>query len=232
MGIKMTFQRRGLYSYGDFFVQSGFPFILFEKSMQAKVAGEVLVYPALMDVEQEIPDFSGMEGPGLRMTAESGSEVQSLREFRYGDDWRSIHWKASAKASTLMVKEYALAEVRKITLLLDNLLPSGGEIFEKNVSLAASLAQYFLDAGYFVRLVSCKKVIPFGSGSEHLFKVLDILALLKEEDAVECPRSEDREGFAILLLKSAGSSFRSHVSSADVVIYADSSIKSSLPCLR
>lgn len=220
--IKITFKKRGLYSYGKFFVQSGFPFILFEKSTAVKVSGEVLVYPALMEVEQFMPDISGLEGFGTGKTAGAGNEIHSIREFRYGDDRRNIHWKASAKTSRIMVKEFALTDIRKITVIIDNLLPSQKEIFEKTLSLGGSLAQYFLEAGYFVRVLSCKKVIPFGTGGEHLFKVLDILALMQEEDAVDCPMSYDIEGYTILLLKSGGSSFSKYSSSADMVIYADS----------
>lgn len=220
--IKITFRHRGLYSYGKFFIQSGFPFILFEKSSVVKVSGEVLVYPALMDVEQFMADIPGLEGSDIGKTAGSGSEIHSIREFRYGDDWRNIHWKASAKTSSIMVKEFALTDIRKITIIIDNLLPSQKEVFEKTLSLGGSLAQYFLEAGYFVRVLSCKKVIPFGTGNEHLLKVLDILALMQVEDALDCPMSHDAEGHTILLLKSVNSSFSKYSSSADTVIYADS----------
>ncbi len=57
--VRMTFAKRGLYSYGDFTVRSGFPFILFEKSSTMNVSGEVLVYPALMEVERLVSDISG-----------------------------------------------------------------------------------------------------------------------------------------------------------------------------
>jgi uncharacterized protein (DUF58 family) len=219
--IRMTFKKRGIYSYGDFFVQSGFPFILFEKSIAVKVSGEVLVYPALVDIEQVVPDVTGQGGLGIRKTG-MGNEIHSIREFRYGDDWRDIHWKATAKASSLMVKEYVLTDIRKITIIIDNLLPSGEEVFEKTLSLAGSLAQYFLEDGYFVRVLSCKKVIPFGTGGEQLLKVLDILALMQEEDALDCPMLPDIEGYTVLLLKSGSSSFRKFIVSADMVIYADS----------
>jgi uncharacterized protein (DUF58 family) len=174
-----------------------------------------------MDVEEVIPDIAGRESQGIGKALGSGNEIHSIREFRYGDDWRNIHWKASAKASSLMVKEYALTDIRQITVILDNLLPSGEDVFEKTLSLAGSLARHFLDAGYLVRVLSCKKVIPFGAGDEHFFKVLDILALMREEDALDCPVSHDNEGYTVLLLKSARSPFRKYIVSADMVLYAD-----------
>jgi uncharacterized protein (DUF58 family) len=220
--LKITFSKRGMYSLGDFFIRSGFPFILFEKSMAVKVSGEALVYPALIEVEQVVSEISGLEGPGTGRASGTSHEIHALREFRYGDDWRNIHWKATAKASSLMVKEYGLTEIRKITLVIDNLLPAEEAAFEKTLSMAASLANYFLGVGYFVRVLSCKKIVPFGAGDEHLFKMLDVLALMKEEDAPECPVSHDVEGYTILLLKSRNSSFNSYPEAADVVMYAGS----------
>ncbi len=115
-----------------------------------------------------------------------------------------------------------LTEIRKVTLIIDNLLPADEADFEKTLSLAASLAHYFLGAGYFVRVLSCKKVVPFGAGDEHLFKTLDVLALMQEEDALDCPMSHDVEGYTILLLKSGSSAFNRYIAAADVVMYAGS----------
>jgi len=218
--VKITFSKRGMYSFGDFFIRSGFPFILFEKSSVVKVSGGALVYPALIDVDHFISDISGREGLGTGRGLGTGQEIHAIREFRYGDDWRNIHWKATAKASSLMVKEYAVTQIRKVTLIIDNLLPATEDDFEKTLSLAGSLAHYFLGAGYFVRVLSCKKVVPFGAGDEHLFKVLDVLALMQEEEALDCPMSQDIEGYSILLLKSGSSAFSKYVAAADMVMYA------------
>ena len=161
--------------------------------------------------------------------------MHSLREFRYGDDWRRIHWKASAKASDLLVREYAEYTLKKATILLDNLAApeegiergvkddgsSADERFENMVSLAGSLARYFLVRGYFVRVVSCKKVIPFGSGDEQLFKILDILAVVREEEGWDSPVSLEREGIFISVLRSRSGSLKTFAALSDRVMYAD-----------
>lgn len=217
----ITFKKRGIFRHKDFFIQSGFPFILFNKKMQVKVAGEVVVYPSLRDVDDIVPEAYGYEdSESIRMTG-AGDEIYSLRDFRYGDDQRKIHWKASAKASSLLVKEYAEYEIRKVTIVLDNLKPFEVANFEKAVSFAASLSKYFLDSGYLVRVVSCRKVIPFGGGDEQLFNILDILSVIQEEDVWDCPISYDTEGYFILVLKSPSSSLRQYISSSNMVIYAD-----------
>lgn len=226
--IKIRFEKRGVWGYEDFRARSGFPFILFIAESAIKVSGEVLVYPALVSVEGIVRDAAGSEGEGLNAIVGSGDEMYSLREFRYGDDMRKIHWKASARASSLLVKEYVEEEFRKTTIILDNLKPVEYERFEKVVSVAASLSRYFLESGHLVRVLSCKKVIPFGGGEEQFFKILDILAVIREEDSWDSPAAAEREfpadrkGMYISVLKSPGSPMSNLAATSDLVVYADS----------
>jgi uncharacterized protein (DUF58 family) len=200
--VQVKFERRGLYRYGDFQVLSGFPFVLLSRAGRIRVAGEALVYPALHDVEGMLRDAIG--GENADVLSASGDEMHSLREFRYGDDWRKIHWKASAKTGKLYAKEYADHESTRMTVVLDNLLPEGGQLFEIAVSLTGSFARYFIEKGYFVRVVSSQKIIPFGRGEEHLFKILDILAMIREEQEWDSPIQDGREGPLLTVLKSRG----------------------------
>ena len=73
--------------------------------------------------------------------------------------------------------------------------------------MAASLCDELIGRGYYVRLITCKKVIPFGNGQVHLFKMLDILAELRQLDVFECPISEIIEGLSILVRSSDRSGF-------------------------
>lgn len=215
--------KRGVYSYGNFYVHSGFPFILMEDKMPVKVTGEILVYPPLIDVDDLIPEISG-SGMAEKIRARgSGDDIHSIREFGYGDDWHKILWKASARASVLLVREFVEQEFRRVTLVVDNLMPVEPEIFEKAVALSASISKLFIEMGFHVRLLLCKKVIPFGSADEHLFRILDILAVIKEENSWECPASYnyDTDGISVAVLKTQGSRLIGCASSCDIVIYAD-----------
>ncbi|OGW32565.1 MAG: hypothetical protein A2X59_06110 [Nitrospirae bacterium GWC2_42_7] len=219
----VIFPKRGLYSYGNFYVQSGFPFILLEDRRPVKVSGEILVYPTLIEVDGIIPEISGSEIAETIRVKGSGDEIHSIREFGYGDDWHKILWKVSARASTLLVREFAEHEFRRVTIITDNLRPVEPEMFEKAVSLSASISKLFIEMGFHVRLLSCKKVVPFGSGDEHLFRILDTLAVIKEENSWECPASYnyDTDGISIVVLKKQGSMLTGCASSCDIVIYAD-----------
>lgn len=218
--VTVVFKKRGLYRYGDFSLESSFPFIFFSKKASARVAGHVLVYPEMRDIDEHIVLPSG-EGSGTAVSRTGrGDEFSTVREFRYGDDWRRVHWKASAKTSKLMVMQYAAEEQKKITVMLDNLMPPDNDAFERSVSFAASLCEKYLERGYFLRLVTCGKLIPFGSGMEHLFKILDLLAVIKPQTTWECPFTEEPEGTSILILNSEESPLSKYAAVSDMVIHA------------
>ena len=218
--IPVTYEKRGIYKCGDFLIESGFPFVFFSDRVLCGVDGEVIVYPEMRKIDETVLEIAnkGFELSLPRMG--KGDEIFMIREFKYGDDWRRIHWKASAKTAKIMITEYAAEESRKLTVILDNLRPDDTESFEKAVSFTASLADLFLNDGYFVRLLTCKKLIPFGTGREHLFKILDVLAVIQGQDSWECPMSTEPEGSTILVLNSKDSALNRFIPVSDLVIYA------------
>jgi len=218
----VVFNKRGLYGYRSFFIQSGFPFILFHKSIAAEVSGSVLVYPQLLDIEGLIDDITAFEDQGEKAIRNIGDDVYALREYQYGDDRRDIHWKASARLASLIVKEYAGHFSRRVTIIMDNRMPrQHDQHFEKAVAVAASLTNQYIAGGYLVRLLSCRKVIPFGSGQGHLFSILDILALIREEECGDDSLRSSPEGFSITVLRSAHSAPVLQAGAEGIVVYAD-----------
>jgi len=220
--VPVVYKKRGIYRSGDFFIESSFPFILFSNRILCRVEGEVIVYPEIKEIDGIIPEFTSERYELSPQGIGRGDEFSMIREFRYGDDWRRIHWKASAKATKFMVTEYATEEPKRLTVIFDNLKPHDTESFEKAVCFAASLSDRFLKEGFFIRLLTCKKVIPFGTGREHLFKILDFLAAIEGQVSWECPMSEDSEGSKILILNSADSPLNRFIAVSDMVIYATS----------
>jgi uncharacterized protein (DUF58 family) len=219
--ISVLYDMRGIYRYGDFFIESSFPFLFFSKRIVSHVEGEVIVYPEIKELDRSITATVNEWYDASQTRTGKGDEFSMIREFRYGDDRRRIHWKASAKTTQLLMKEYAVHEPKKLTIILDNLKPHDEESFEKAVSLAASMADKFLDEGFFIRLLTCRKMIPFGNSKDHLFKILDILASIEGQDLWECPLSDEIEGTNIVILCSEGSPLRRFVTDAAMVVYAN-----------
>ena len=120
-------------------------------------------------------------------------EFFGLREYRDGDDRRSIHWRSSARTGRLLVREYEEEAQQRATVLVDNALPEDAgddavDALERAISLAASLANTYVGMGYAVRFVARGVHVPFSAGPTQLNRILRELALL--------PTVSDDERFA------------------------------------
>lgn len=213
----VQFERRGVFKWGDFTVESSFPFIFLNRKVRGSVSGTVTVYPRLIDVDRI--DLSVGEG-GMPRTLRPGrgEELLSLREFREGDDIKHISWKASAKTRRLMVREHARERALSVNIVLDDAGPPDAEAFERVVSYAVSLAARLIDEGFYVGLWTSAKRLPYGAGPEHLYRMLDVLAVARESDLVPDAFAEDDSGATLLVLKSPASPLMA--AGADMVVYA------------
>ncbi|NOX20163.1 MAG: DUF58 domain-containing protein [Nitrospirae bacterium] len=218
---KIRFKKRGYLTIRDFKLLTSFPFIFFEFQSVPEGKMGILVYPELMAVEEGFLEPSSLETESGTISRANGEDVHGLREYRPGDSIREIHWKATAKRGELMVKEVYEAVPKNITLVLDNTPAQEEALFEKAVSLAASLCTEFIKMGYSLRFITCAKTIPFGSGMEHLFKILDLLAVIKRVDRLDCPLKELERGTLYLILASPTSPFNRYASRAKRVFYAE-----------
>ena len=179
------FHRRGLYPIDGIMLSTRFPFGLFEKGLWLERKIPLLVYPPVRPLPARILEHLSLAGDDRSVPLRGhGHALYNIREYRPGDDARSIHWKVSAKSPDLMVRENERDDERRVTLILSNFLPgddpgSRMEEFESAVTVAASLADYYLRRGMTVRLLTATGEVPFGSGVEHAAPILRALALVK-----------------------------------------------------
>ncbi|MBI4560427.1 MAG: DUF58 domain-containing protein, partial [Candidatus Rokubacteria bacterium] len=107
-----------------------------------------------------------------------GAELHNLREYRWGDNPRLIHWKSSAKAESLMIRELEAEIALAVRLVLE---PAQGPIepegLEVALSWAASLAAHLIGEGARVALAGPGVHVPLGRGRAHLRRILEALAL-------------------------------------------------------
>ncbi|MGC2063047.1 MAG: DUF58 domain-containing protein, partial [Thermodesulfovibrionales bacterium] len=220
-----VFDRRGLYPTVSLTMESSFPFILFYAKRRVDIVKDVVVYPAYYDIDLKGDTPLAAEGSGRIQPARTGDDMVHIRHFRDGDDPRQISWKATAKRSGLMVRESALQESTRTTVVLVNGNPEAAGDFEKVVSIAAALARDFIGRGDSVRIVSGNSVVPFGSGYEHLLYILDTLALVREDGPGEGRNQgvvlPDEEGEVIVVLKSGEVREQMVLPEGARIIYAD-----------
>lgn len=118
---------------------------------------EVLIVPHTIPLPFPSVGSSGRLGQHLRMKSwgQTGTEFHSLREYQRGDDIRRINWKASARATSLIVRETALEGIRRCTVVLDTTASEYiGSTFEQAVIAAASITASAAHTGINTRFVT------------------------------------------------------------------------------
>jgi len=192
--------RRGRFRLGPMLLRSGDPFGLFERRLLVPATHQLVVYPALIDLSTvrlpagELPGGNQLQ----KRTPYVTPNVAGIRQYQPGDSFNRIAWSASARTGQLMVKEFELDPSTDVWLVLDGdrrhhvslavsqvshagqgveaLLDSTEEYV---VTIAASLARYFLEQNRSVGLIAQGArpvVLPPDRGARQLVKILEFLA--------------------------------------------------------
>ncbi len=137
--------RRGRWHVRMDGVGSFFPFGFFKKSrLTQNTCRTVIVWPAVIEYQRHALAIWARQALG-RPQARSGMgmELHALRPYRGGDSHRMIHWKATARAGRIMVREAAAEAEEGCRLRLETsaLLWTKPEEFDLACELAATLAE-------------------------------------------------------------------------------------------
>ena len=183
--VPVTFLRRGLHVHDSFRIVTRFPFGFLQKARRIVLKSEALVYPSV-DSNGELNEiFPGIEGSIESYNKGRGHDLHSLREYVPTDSASHVHWKASARAGSLMVREFAREEDRRLLLVLD---PHGGgagaqntaklnERFERAVTLCAGIAWHFYERNAYLQFRSAGIETMLAPAEENIFAILQHLAL-------------------------------------------------------
>ena len=155
---------------------------------------DILVYPPYDDIKRiEIlgSKRSLQLNYGLQRSKQKGlgSEFYGMRKYVFGDQFRLIDWKASARTQKLIVKEYEDERDVTVMIIVDSSeTMAGGAIentkFEYAIRACMLLTKVALtrrdNVGVFT--FSDKKNFNFlkpNSGDDHFYQVLDFVARIK-----------------------------------------------------
>lgn len=190
--VPMTFPRRGLYRQDAFRIVTRFPFGFLQKARRVDLKAEALVYPSIEPTSELIDILPGIQG-ALETTAKGrGQDLYALRGYTANDSVRHVHWKASARSGSLMVREFTREDDCRVLLVLDPHIagaaaePTGderpsaaNEMFERAVTLCAALAWHFRERNAHLQFRSAGMETPLAPAEEIIFTVLRHLALAK-----------------------------------------------------
>jgi uncharacterized protein (DUF58 family) len=193
---RRTPARRGRDVHVGFRIATRFPFGLFEKSREVRAEGELIIYPAI-DVVRLPPAPQG-RAPGTEVTFASGhgEEFVGLKPMRTGDDPRDVHWRKSAAAGRLVLRERARESRPDVTITLDALRPRGADdewaaAFERRVREVASRAVAHLKRGDRVIVAATGVGSVRTDRSVGADPLLRYLALLEPADADDSSKTAE-----------------------------------------
>ena len=110
---------RGRYTMRNVKASSRYPFGFFLKDCNYQVDAECICYPEIIPQDRMNLSTLDLQGSNQRLDRGLGQDLYMIRDYIPSDSARHVHWKASAKTSTLKTREYAAEESRRVVLAFD-----------------------------------------------------------------------------------------------------------------
>ncbi len=191
--------QRGRYRLGPMRVSTRFPFGLFRCSMNCSPPATLTVLPRLGRLTQNWnallhESFAGNDRrehrPGI------DGDFYGLRPWQRGDSRRWIHWRSSARAGGVMVRQFEQPHSRDAAIVLDLWQPAtsdatAAENIELAVSFAATLAAEICRKGsndVFLVAADPEPRVSGGPGSAALMQdMMERLALVDAQSRDRLP---------------------------------------------
>jgi uncharacterized protein (DUF58 family) len=153
---------RGVYTFGPMRLRVSDPFGLLEREHTHSATATLIVHPLIVPLERfGLPAHAPFgERPAPRRLLEDPLRVAGIRPYQPGDEQRRIHWKATARLGSLQSKILETSTRHTVLIFLDirtfTQISKGyaPDLVELVISAAASVANWGLEQGYAVGLVS------------------------------------------------------------------------------
>lgn len=212
--VRTRLTERGIFNLGPTVLASGDLFGLFPVTRRYPAEESLLVYPMIFDVNV-FPNPPGWLSGGealRRRTHQITPNAAGVRDYAPGDPLSRIHWLSTARRNRLIVKEFELDPLSEVWIFVDaarhvqSSLPYSAPKLEARdmwrpsvkiplppsteeyaVSIAASIARYYIRRGRTVGLVSAGHtltVLPSDRGGRQLGKILEALSLIRAEGSL------------------------------------------------
>jgi uncharacterized protein (DUF58 family) len=184
--VPISFPARGVYRQDAFRIVTRFPFGFLQKAHRVELRTEALVYPSVEPTREFFEILPGLEGAMESLTRGRGQDLYALRDYVPTDSARHVHWKASARLGSLMVREFTREDERRVLLVLDPHIPpptpdeipqTVADRFERAVTLCAGVAWHFFEGNALLQFRSAGMETPLAPAEKNIFAILRHLAL-------------------------------------------------------
>jgi len=153
---------------------------------------EALVYPSVDPTTEYRNVLPVLQGAVETVTKGRGQDLYGVRDYVHTDSARLVHWKATARSGSLMVREFTREEDARVLLVLDPHSAAAAEKssadplstilndrFERAVALCANIAWHFYQANTMLQFRSLDFDTPLAPADKHIFDILRHLAVVQ-----------------------------------------------------
>lgn len=157
--------RRGVITVGPMTIARGDPIGILRREVSWPQVEQIHVHPVTVRLPSTSAGYvKDIDGTPSKQIVDSDLAFHAIRDYQPGDSHRHVHWKATAKTGTLMVRQFEESRRSRLGVILD--LDRSGyaddDEFELGVSVAASLGLQGVRDGRDVLLATAS---PAGSGA-------------------------------------------------------------------
>jgi len=184
--VPISFPGRGVYRQDAFRIVTRFPFGFLQKAHRLDLRTEALVYPSVEPTREFFEILPGLQGAMESLAKGPGQDLYALRDYVPTDSARHVHWKASARLGSLMVREFTREDETRILLVLDPHIftaatdeapPVATDRFERAVTLCAGIAWHFFEGNAQLQFRSAGMETPLAPAEQTIFAILRHLAM-------------------------------------------------------
>jgi len=240
--VPMKFPRRGVYHQDAFRIVTRFPFGFLQKARRLDLKTEALVYPSVDPTTEYRDVLPVLQGALESVVKGRGQDLYGVRDYIHTDSARLVHWKATARSGSLMVREFTREEDSRVLLVLDPhaaatdksavdpQLAAINERFERAVALCANIAWHFYQANAMLQFRSADFDTPLAPAEKNIFRILRHLALvqplaLDPEQKLISELASVPELFKIIVTSQPRGFFPHAVWSSSFIVFLDEEVE-------
>ena len=207
---RVPLKLRGYYEFGETQLQSGDLFGVFRRQRIDPGPNKLWVYPEVVELPRlGIPQLRPHgDARGGQRIFEDPTRLRALRDYQSGDALKRVDWKATARRQALQSRVYDPSSSPVAVVALNvSTLPDAwqgfyGDVFERAVSVAASLASAYVEERTPVGLLAnCTYPnqdatirVPASRAPGHLLRIFEALAMADVFTLVSMDRLLEEEG--------------------------------------
>ncbi|PEX83691.1 DUF58 domain-containing protein [Bacillus cereus] len=186
---------RGEHTFLSVRVKTGDLFGMTEKDITFSVPDTFLVYPQYVDIryrQLENHFEQGALSANINLAKDSTVSV-GVRDYKPGDRFSWIDWKASARTNNIMTKEFEQQRSHNIMIFMDR---TESPLFESVVTLTASIVRAVLkqnSPASFVSIGKERTIFPLNNGDTQLQQIFCHLAKVQADSVFPLSRSVEME---------------------------------------